>query len=135
MRNPMPLSGPKPLRSRPVIRPLDPKVQEVLARFATFLTAAENILGKNIPLRLIQAFIDVGEHPDTTRGEMAERVDMPETTASQDLRTLSVERRDGSPGLGLIEARWDAEDVRILRYRATPRGQVALARLTAARAN
>ena len=131
----MPLSGPKPLRRRPVIRPLDPQVLEVLVQFDTFLAVAESILGKNISLRLIQTFIDVGGHPDTTRGEMAERVDMPETTASQDLRTLSVERRDGTPGLGLIEARWDAEDMRFLRYRATPKGRMALARLNAALAN
>ena len=125
-------SGLKPPRRPPAIKPPGPKVLAGLAALGTFLDTAESIMGKRVPLRLILCLIDVGEHPDTTRGEMAERVDMPETTASQDLRTLSVERRDGSPGLGLIEARWDAEDMRFLRYRTTPKGHMALARLSAA---
>jgi DNA-binding MarR family transcriptional regulator len=125
-------STPKALRLLPTIKPLEPETLRCLARLDAGLTSARSIVGRYASVRLIQTLIDVGEHPDTTRTELAGRVRMPLTTASQDLRTLSTERRDGTAGLGLIEARWDAMDVRLLRYRCTPSGQAALVRLNAA---
>ncbi|MET3828014.1 hypothetical protein ABIC16_003707 [Sphingomonas sp. PvP055] len=56
---------------------------------------------------------------------------MPATTASQDLRTLGVELRDGSLGPRFVGARWDDGDGRLLRYRATPRGDLAVAQINA----
>ena len=132
MRNTQPRSDRKALRPLPAIEPLPHEALCSLAMLDAGLTSAQSILGRYAPARLIQTLIDVGEHPDTTRAELAGRVKMPLTTASQDLRTLSTERRSGSPGLGLVEARWDAEDVRLLRYRTTPRGEMELARLDAA---
>jgi hypothetical protein len=116
----------------PAIEPLKPGTRRALESFEAYLVLSQQIVGKRAPGRLIQTLMDVGWNPDTTRTELAGRVGMPLTTASQDLRTLSTERRDGSPGLGLVEARWDAMDVRLLRYRCTPRGEMALARLNAA---
>lgn len=134
MRNspPRSRSRSKAFRRLPAIEPLAPKDRAALERFASVIGAAQSFLGPRAPVRLIQTLLDVGMHPDTTRCETAERVDMPDTTASQDLRTLSVELRDGSPGLGLVEARWDASDIRLLRYRTTPRGDLAAAQLNSA---
>lgn len=122
---------PRVVRCPSPSEPVSQDVRSGLDQFAAFLDAAQRTLGRRAPLRLIQTLLDVVAHPDTTRAELAVRVDTPVNTASQDLRTLSVERRDGSLGLGLIEARWDATDVRLLRYRTTPQGDVALARLGA----
>jgi hypothetical protein len=132
MRNRQPRPGLPASFLLPAIEPLKPETHRAFQAFEAYLILSQEIVGKRAPGRLIQTLMDVGWNPDTTRTELAGRVKMPLTTASQDLRTLSTERRDGSPGLGLIEARWDAMDVRLLRYRCTPKGEMALERLNAA---
>ena len=132
MQTVQPFPSPSLLRWRPVVEPLDPNTRKGLERFLSGLRAAQAILGPRAPVRLVQTLIDVAAHPDTTRAEVAERVDMPATTASQDLRTLGVELRDGSPGPRFVKARWDDVDGRMLRYKTTPQGQAALTKLEAA---
>jgi hypothetical protein len=114
---------------RPATPPAPSTVAHGLARFGAGLTEAQSILGLNAPARLIGSLIEVAMKPGITRLELAQIMGMPLNTAMRDLKTLSTEKRNGSPGLGLVSERWDFIDRRQLRYTLTPYGEEAVSRI------
>jgi hypothetical protein len=114
---------------RPAIFPSPPAIVTVAAELGGGLTVAQSILGPNAPARLIAGLIEVALKPGITRVELAQRLGMPINTAMRDLKTLSTERRDGSPGLQLVAERWDTITARHLTYTLTARGVEAVNRI------
>lgn len=98
-------------------------------RLSSALKVAQAVLGSGAPGRLICSLIEVASHPGITRAELADALGIPLNTAGRDLKTLSTEKRNGSPGLGLVSERWDCIDRRQLRYALTPYGEEAMSRI------
>jgi hypothetical protein len=111
---------------RPAVDTTTPSIVAVATKLGTGLAVAQSILGTNAPARLIAGLIEVALTPGITRIELAQRMGMPINTAMRDLKTLSTERRNGSPGLGLVAERWDTIAARHLTYTLTARGVEAV---------
>jgi hypothetical protein len=102
-----------------------------MSQLSAGISEAQSTMGPHIPARLIASLIEVALKPGLTRVELAHSLGVPLNTAMRDLKTLSTERRNGSPGLGLVSERWDTIDARQLRYTLTLTGEEAVGRIVA----
>jgi len=84
-----------------------------------------------MPVRQALTFIVVAQHPGITPTEMMRFTRSNSAVTSRDLLGLGKRARSGKPGLGLIRAVEDMEDLRIKKYYLTAEGLAAINRITA----
>jgi DNA-binding MarR family transcriptional regulator len=86
-----------------------------------------------IPASMIEAFLLVALNEGCSLRDIVELSGKPQSTVSRHLLDLGERNRKMEPGLGLVEWRIAAEELRRKEYRLTPKGRSLLRRILSER--
>lgn len=94
------------------------KMHRILSIFRT--------IAPTIPVQVVQTLVLVAMNEGKTLGELATLAGAQSSTMSRHTLDLSDRNRDGNPGHGLIERAGDNVDLRVTRFKLSPKGRALL---------
>jgi DNA-binding MarR family transcriptional regulator len=100
-----------------------------LDQLARALDVFKTLDPDQLPAHRIRLFLEIAVHGPITYKELEERLVSSNASVSRGVQSLSDEREDGRPGLGLVEAYKDPGEGRRFLVRLSAKGKRVLKQL------
>ncbi len=101
-------------------------------RAATEMLDAFRAVEPSIPSSYIAAFLAVAMDPGHGTAHYSKSLGMLQPVGSRVLLEIGQKTRTGGPGLGLVAAEYDKDDLRLKRYFLTAKGRGLLSKIDVA---
>lgn len=107
----------------------DPRHIRTGEEISRFISIIRSNLGDQTSLKTLQTLFEVARRPGQSVNEIAERVEIGQSTVSGQLLDLGRRGRDLTPGAQLVEVWEDPTDLRRREYRLTEKGEALMDRI------